>query len=300
MTLLVLGATGLLGSAIMAEAYRRGWEAVGCARRGAERHLDLEDGQALRALVGQIGPDVVLNAAALVNLATCEADPGLAYRINARPAALLAELSREFGFFHVHVSTDHFFLGDGDRAHAEDAPIRLINEYACSKYAAEAFALAGSQALVARTNIVGFRPPGSLHPPSFAEWATAQIEADAPMALFDDFYASSLDTPTCARALLDLAAMRCTGLVNVASSEVASKRAFIAAMADAMGRRLTQARPGSVRDVPDGIPRADSLGLDVAKAETLLGYPLPGLRGVIANLLRQRQALRSDAAPVSR
>jgi dTDP-4-dehydrorhamnose reductase len=275
--LLVLGSRGLLGGAGAARAAARGLEVVGAARANADEAVDVRDLDALEALVLRVAPATVVNCVGLTDLAACESDPGLAYAVNARPAAALAALAGRLGFGLVHVSTDHFFTGDGDALHDEDAPVVLVNEYARSKLAGEAFALTDAGSLVVRTNIVGLRGwPGR---PTFAEWALEAIGAGRPLTLFDDFLTSSLDVGACAEALLDLAARGAAGRLNVASSEVASKERFVAALAEAVGATLPPVTTGSVRDLSPR--RAESLGLDVRRAEGLLGRGLPGLRETV-------------------
>ena len=56
------------------------------------------------------------------------------------------------------------------------------------------------------------------------------------------------------------------------------------AMAAALGRTLTRAQPGTV--AAQAVARPDSLGLDVARAETILGRRLPSLGEVAARLAR--------------
>ena len=87
MTILVLGATGMLGRVLVDEARRRGLDAVGAARRGADIALDLADGRAVRETLARVRPDVVINAAALIDHGECEAHPDAAYAINARAVA---------------------------------------------------------------------------------------------------------------------------------------------------------------------------------------------------------------------
>jgi dTDP-4-dehydrorhamnose reductase len=272
--LLVLGDTGLAGTAILQAARARGLEATGASRRG-ERQVDLADADAVRALLRELSPVVVINAAALVSVADCERDPAGAWMVNARPAAVIAEVARQAQIRFVQVSTDHFYSGDGRRAHREDEPVVLLNDYARSKYAAEAFALTAPDALVVRTNILGLK---SATGGSFGEWALKLIESDGEGTLFDDQFVSILDIWSFAEGLLDLAASDEQGLINLASSEVFSKAELVEAVAAAMHRPLTRARRGSVGVLE--VRRPDSLGLDVARAEAVLGRSLPGRRTV--------------------
>ena len=285
MTLLVIGATGMLGQAILAEAAARGQTVIGVARCGADRSCDLTDAPALADLFAATRPTAVINCAALTDLARCEADPAAAFAVNARAVALLAECCRDHSARLVQISTDHFFTGDGRAAHDEASAPHLVNDYARSKFAGEAFALALPGALVLRTNITGLR--GWEGKATFAEWLMGAIERGEPLTLFDDYFTSTLDSNSFARSCFALLEAGAAGLLNLASSDIASKLEFATALAARMGRPLTQARAGSVRGLAPR--RAESAGLDVRKAETLLGYRLPGLEEVVDALVTEKQ-----------
>ncbi len=284
MPVLVLGSTGLLGQAIMAEAKKRERQAIGAARRGAELSLDIEDSQAIRKAFAELKPSLAINAAALTNIDVCEKDPGLAYRINARAVSLLAEACREGGTKFCHVSTEHYFTGDGSARHDEQSPARLINEYARSKYAGEAFALTAPDALVARVNIVGWR--GWPDQPTYVEWAVEVLEKRKPFKLFFDVFTSPLDVGACARGLFDLCDKGAAGIVNLGGRDVSSKGEFITALAQGLNIKPDWAEKGSVKEL--AALRAESLGLDVTLAEKLLGYPLPTTQEVVKALIDSR------------
>jgi len=284
-TLLVLGSTGMLGQAFMAEAALRGESVIGVARQGADRSCDLTDARALEELFTATSPTLIVNCAALTDLARCETDPDAAFAVNARAVALLAEKCRLHEARLVHVSTDHFFTGDGRAVHDEAAVPRLINEYARSKFAGEAFALSLPGALVLRTNVTGLR--GWEAKPTFAEWLMSAIERDEPLTLFDDYFTSTLDSHSFARACFALLDQGASGLWNLASSQVASKLEFATALASRMGRNLAHAQAGSVRGLTPR--RAESAGLDVRKAEALLGRRLPALEEIVDALVTEKQ-----------
>jgi dTDP-4-dehydrorhamnose reductase len=288
MRLLIFGATGMLGQALMCEAKDRGVATTGVARVAADRAADLKDAATIQASIDEAAPTDVINAAAMIDLDGCERDPAAAYMVNARAVALLAEACRARSIHFVHISTDHFFTGDGARKHDENAPVRLVNEYARSKYAGEAFALAQSDTLVIRTNVTGLRGwPGR---PTFFEWAADALQRRAPLSLFDDFFTSTIDSGSLAAAILSLVERKAAGLLNVASREVANKKHFVEALAREMGISLDWATSESVAGL--AVKRAESLGLDVARAETILGHPLPDVAEVAANLVATWRARR--------
>ena len=285
MTVLLLGSTGLLGQALAAEARARGLSLLTAARRGADLDLDIADLPRLGEALATVAPAAVINAAAMVDVATSDASPGVAYAVNAAPVALLAEWAKGEGRRLVHVSTDHFFIEGGARPHGEDETVALLNQYAATKYAAEAFALTAPSALVLRTSIVGLRRRGA---PTFAEWAIGVVTEDRPVTLFADAWTSSIDVGACARATFDLFDHGAAGRLNLGAREVYSKAAFIHALAAAFGRPLTRAATGSVADLHP--PRPASLGLDVTRAQALLDWRLPDLAAVIEAVLASHRS----------
>lgn len=264
----------MAGQALLEAARARGLSAKGLSRQG-DIAVDIRDEAALRAALHAAAPRLIINAAAIVSIPDCEADPAAAWLVNARPAALLAAYAREAGARLVQISTDHYWTGHGARAHREDEPVVLVNEYARSKYAAEGLALTAPEALVVRTNIVGAASG------SFGAWALDVVDHDRPATLFTDHFCSSLDVWSFANAVLTLISLQVSGVIHLASSEISSKATFIAALAAARGRQLTHASPGSAAQ--HGVRRAESAGLDVSRAEAILGK-LPGLEQVVQAL----------------
>jgi dTDP-4-dehydrorhamnose reductase len=281
MRIMIVGSTGMLGQALVNEGRRRGLEMVGVARSGAELPLDIRDDENVARTIADIEPDLIVNTAAITDIGRCEAEPGEAYLVNARAVAILADAALRRGARLVQISTDHYFVGDGPGKHAEDARVRLVNEYARTKYAGEYFALTAPEALIVRTNIAGFR--GLEGRPTFAEWVFAALQSGEAVSVFDDFFTSTIDVGHCAAALFDLLGRRVSGVVNLASSEVASKAEFIELLARRLGSEDIELRPASVRALSPR--RAESLGLDVSRAERLLGRGLPGLDATVDALV---------------
>ena len=239
---ILFGATGMVGQAIAAEAHRRGRKLAGVSRHGSDRTADLADLDALRALLEDEAPDLVINAAAVADIDICERDPAAALSVNARAVLVMAEYCHDAAIPLVQISTDHFFTGNGPQPHTELAPVALLNEYARTKYLGEGFACVAPLALVVRTNVTGLR--GIASRPTFAEWAFDALERRAPITLFDDFYASTIDAPSFARALLDLVDRGATGIVNLAARTVASKWRFVHAPREDAGDHARLGRSG--------------------------------------------------------
>lgn len=282
----LLGSTGLLGQAMLRECGARGYRVSSAARQNAPVAIDIVDASSLVSFLQSDLPDVVINCAGLTDIDNCEANPGAAWATNARPLAFLAEWARRHDRPLLHVSTDHYFTDGGAMAHDELAPIHLVNEYARSKYAGEAFALTVPHSLVLRTSIVGIR---RWTRPTFAEWAIDLVEQDRPAKLFHDAYTSSIDVASFAKASLDLLEKGARGLYNLAAREIYSKEAFVREVAVQLGRPLSHATAASVDTL--STRRASCLGLDVRRAQGQLGYELPTLAEVVSSVLDQRRQL---------
>ncbi|HNW25899.1 MAG TPA: sugar nucleotide-binding protein [Candidatus Gastranaerophilaceae bacterium] len=282
--ILLLGATGLLGQALGNEARKRSHEIIGVAHSNTDFNMDISDGLVLTKLIREQKPEIVINACAVVNHKLCDENIKLAYEVNARPSSIIANLANELGFYYVFISTDGYYNGDKNKKHKPKDKIYILNEYARTKYAGECFALTSKNSLVVRTNIVGFR--GRKDNPTFLEWVINSLKEQSEMTLFDDYYTSSITVVQFSKALFDLLDKKPSGILNLASSQVSSKKEFIEKVAKEIDFSLAKTKTGSVKDLTTSI-RADSLGLDVSETEKLLGYELPNLDEVIEQIKKE-------------
>lgn len=286
--ILLLGSTGLLGQALNKEAKKRNLNIVGVAHSNADYNLDITNDKELSLLIKEQSPDIIINTCAIVNHKLCDEDTKLAYDVNARPSAILSNLADEMGFYYIFISTDGYYNGDKDKKHSVNDKIWLLNEYARTKYAGECLTLTNKNALVIRTNIIGFK--GRENQPTFLEWVINSLKEQAEMTLFDDYFTSSITVTQFSKALFDLIEKKPAGVLNLASSQVSSKKEFIEEVAKELNFSLSNAKTGSVSSLTTS-RRADSLGLDVSETEKLLGYNLPNLKAVVEQIKEEYEKL---------
>lgn len=283
MKVLLLGATGLLGCAIKDVFDRKGEKVVGVARNDADYIFDLRDKESLAVCISQEKPDVVINAAAMVSLTACERNPLDAYEINTCLPENAAKLCKQKNIYFLHISTDHYFSGDGRKKHNEEAEVILLNEYAKTKYLGERLTVLHNDSLIIRTNFVGF---GNGKRPNFLRWAVNSLLKKEPMILYDDFVTSSIAASQLAEVIHELMLLHCTGLLNVASEDVKSKKEFILGLAERLGITNFPYITGSVHENKE-VTRAESLGLDVNKVEKIIGRSLPSFKEVLDVLIKE-------------
>ncbi|KAF0819043.1 dTDP-4-dehydrorhamnose reductase [Bacillus sp. ZZV12-4809] len=285
MKALLIGSTGMLGQTLFKKLKENNFSVITSSRNNSDNNIDfLTDGQKITEVIIKEKPEIVINAAALVNLNYCESNPGNAYIVNSRLPGLIAQACSRVNSYFVQISTDHYYSNDGKKGHKESDKVELFNEYARTKFAGESFTLTYYNSLVVRTNIVGFRNKASS--PTFVEWVIKSLESNDYITGFNDFFTSSIDVESLSDILIELIDQKVTGLINVASSDTISKYEFIATLATLLGKEQ-QVKEGTMNS-SQGIKRANSLGLDMTKLQSILKHNhIPSSKEVIINIYNQ-------------
>lgn len=253
MKIIVLGGSGMLGQALIPEGQGRGHVIIA----PTHREVDITDDNKLEEFIREVKPDLLINAAALINFNECQENPRTAYIVNGRPVAIMANMCRDLKIDFVQISSDQ-------------CAFPLLNEYAMSKAAGEYFAQSYDRALVVRTNIVG---------PKNMAWAFKAIENDEACTLYTNYKTNSIDVWSFSKALFDILVEPTYGIVNIASHKSFTKADFILSLAEKMGKSLTKATLGQING------RYSDLTLDISEAEEWLGYRLPVMCDTIDTLI---------------
>jgi dTDP-4-dehydrorhamnose reductase len=147
--LLILGATGTLGGALVRICEWRGLHVVGLSRRD----FDLTAMSKAGGLIERFRPWAVINATGYVRVDEAESDPSSCLAVNATACARLAAACAEHDVRFVTFSSNFVFDGAAMRPYIESDPPAPLNHYGRSKFAAEqAVTRLGSDALIIRTS----------------------------------------------------------------------------------------------------------------------------------------------------
>jgi dTDP-4-dehydrorhamnose reductase len=133
MRLLVTGAGGMLGSAVVAAAQRLGHDVVAFTRAD----LDVSDARAARGALQSAGPEAVVNCAAWTDVDGAERSEAAALAVNGAGAGNVARAAAEAHCRVVHVSTDYVFDGSKREPWLESDPVGPISAYGRTKLAGE-------------------------------------------------------------------------------------------------------------------------------------------------------------------
>jgi dTDP-4-dehydrorhamnose reductase len=275
MRTVVIGAAGQLGGDLVP---RLGGGAVPLTRARA----DLTNADQLRATLGGLKPDVVVNCAAYNFVDRAEAEPEPAFAVNAWGVRKLAEVCRELGCRLVHVSTDYVFGLDAARATPyleSDAP-GPASVYGLSKLAGEYLVRATCPAhLVIRTcGLYGVRGSGGKGG-NFVETMLRVAGQGKPLRVVADQVCTPTYTADLAAAMATLIQEGRQGLVHLTSGGACSwyefaRTIFSLAGVAAQVTAITSAEFGApARRPPYSVLRsATADGLLRPWQEALAGY----------------------------
>jgi dTDP-4-dehydrorhamnose reductase len=274
--LLITGATGTLGQAIARLCEVRGIP----YRLFSRPRMDITDPDAVEAVMANLRPWAVVNAAGFVRVDEAEAEAERCYRENAAGPAILAEACARSRARFLTYSSDLVFDGGKNAPYTETDPARPLNAYGRSKHAAEERVLAAlPSALIIRSSAFF----GPWDPYNFVTLALRELSAGRQFEAAADQVVSPTYVPDLVDASLDLLIDGEAGIWHLTNEgavtwfELARTAAAMAG-ADGGRVRVPDARPDSL---PAARPRYSVLGSE-------RGQLLPPLEDALERYLQER------------
>jgi dTDP-4-dehydrorhamnose reductase len=279
---LVTGASGLLGSAVVRALVAAGRPVTGVVHDnpmtmpGARiMTCDLTAPGAPAGVVADARPVWIVHCAALTDVDRCEEDPSVAHRLNTEVPRDLARAADRAGARMLHMSTDAIFDGDRGWYREEDEP-RPVNTYARSKLAAEEEVRAAlrDEAIVVRATIIGWGPRGK---PRIAEWYLTSLRAGRTVTGFRDVVFTPVLVDDLADVFIGLMDRAAPGLFHVASSDACSKYDLGVRIARLFGLDEGLIAPGRLSDASLRARRPLDTSLRSDKVVRHLGRAMPSI-----------------------
>src|SRR2546430_1249092 len=132
MRVMVLGAGGMLGHDLVATT-----PPDVTLFPFPRSRLDITHNDAVAATLGEVRPDVVINAAAYTAVDRAESEVEAALRVNGAAVGALGRMARAAGARGVHFSTDYVVDGQATRPYPEGSPPHPGNPYGPSQLPGE-------------------------------------------------------------------------------------------------------------------------------------------------------------------
>lgn len=294
MKILLTGANGQLGRHL-----RFGLAPVGkvvtTARSrqdlSVDHPCDLADVDSLEAMLDQVSPDVIVNAAAWTDVDGAERNPAGALVLNRDVPTGLADWCKRHDRFLLHFSTDYVFDGRSETPLNEDAPVGPINQYGQSKRAGEVAILESAcRSVILRTSWVYSALPGNFLTAIFNRARQGQ-----PLRVVDDQIGNPTWAGTLARAAARAVSMApgrppVSGLFHVSCRGPMSWQGFARLALDQACRRglLEQSVPLeaiSSDEWPQVARRPAWSVLDPSRFEQEMEFPMPDVPAALDQCL---------------
>ena len=272
MKILLTGRSGQVGSELQAMLH----PAVAADRAT----LDLADAGAIRQMVKETKPSVIVNAAAYTIVDKAENEADLALRINGVAPGVLAEETKRADALLVHFSTDYIFDGTKRSPYAETDPPNPMSVYGRTKLEGEArIRAAGCRHLILRTAWVYGRGG------NFVRAILRQAEKGAAMRVVSDQIGAPTWARDIARVTSDLLKTGAEGTFNASAAGNASWYE-VALEILRITERAVEVKSVSTADYGAKAPRPAYSVLDNSKLRANRVMPIGDWRGRLAEHLK--------------
>lgn len=163
--------------------------------------LDVTNQKQIDAILHDIKPDVVINAAAYTKVDQAESEANIAYAVNESGVIHLARSCKSIGARLIHVSTDFIFGGSQNTPLEPADPKQPLGVYGASKLAGElrALEILGGQVSIVRTSWVY-----SVHGNNFVKTMIRLMQEKDQLGIVADQIGSPTSAKNLANALIKL------------------------------------------------------------------------------------------------
>ncbi len=268
MRVLITGANGLVGSALVKHCRLQGDDVLAYPREA----LDITNQESVTRTISEQHPDIVINAAAWTDVDGCEFDHDRAFRVNAQGPQNLAAASKQTSAAFLTISTDYVFDGTKDGFYTQDDVPNPVSVYGHSKLEGEERASGvNPKTIVVRTGYV-FGAGGR----NFLSTVVARGLRGEKMKAITDARGTPTFAEDLALRLRELASQKHTGIFHVVNSGPgATFEDFVRLALETVDKDPTMIEPVSVASLARPAPRPANSCLRCLRSASLGLVPLP-------------------------
>jgi dTDP-4-dehydrorhamnose reductase len=277
MKAIVLGASGLLGKALMREWTRD--EVVGLS----SRDVDIRDADQVQRMLEKGRPDWIVLAAAYTNVDDCESHPDLALAVNRDGAVNVAQAAKRIGAKLLFISSDYVFDGKKTSPYEVGDARNPQSVYGRSKAEAEVRLLTVlPECCIVRTSWL-FGTGGKCFPDTILKLAASRPALD----VVDDQRGCPTYSVDLSRAIIGLCRNHASGIVHVTNAGDCSWFEFAREIVKG-GGLATEVRPVSSQQMARPAPRPAYSVLS-SKSLQQYGITVPTWQDALRRYLQERR-----------
>jgi dTDP-4-dehydrorhamnose reductase len=280
--ILITGANGLLGQALVRRlSQNREFDVLATARDDAPRFeggscgyapLDVTQPDAVENVFEDFAPNVVINCAAMSDVAECDENRNEAWAVNARAVKRLAKHCHETRARLVQVSSD--FVFNGKRGpYDEDARPDPVNYYGRAKLAGEnAVREAGRSNWAIVRTVLLYGTGQGLSRSNVVLWMIDELSQGYQLHIVDDQYRTPTHVDDLATGIERLVDREKTGIYHISGRDLVSIYELARTVAEVFDLDASLIEPVSSDFFEDDVDRPPRTGFIVDRAEAELDY----------------------------
>lgn len=231
--------------------------------------LDLTQRQSVVDTVTDIGPDWVVNTAAMTDVDRCEREPKGAFAINVGGLMNLMEGCERCGAGLIQISTNYVFDG-GASPYGEKDALAPINEYGRTKAEAERLLQeSGLGYCIIRTVLLYGSVPGARS--NFVQWVCSRVTKGERIRAATDLYGNPTLIDDLSMGILSVMGKASQGIFHMAGSENVSRYEFAVSISDIFELDSSLIEPVTHDAIHFEAPRPLRAELETRKVREALG-----------------------------
>lgn len=269
MKLLLVGASGVLGSRLYNDAIKRKWNVLGtyCSHEHEGLfYLDLRSRKSIEKIFNFFSPEVVVAAGGITDVDLCEIKPRLAEEVNVKGTLNLIRKAKECGAKLVFLSTDYIFDGKNGPYKENDRP-SPINVYGRTKLEVEdAIKDTLTDYLIVRTaQLYGV----NLRSNNFAIKIIRNMRSNKTVYAADDLCSTPTYAGALSRGIIELLEKNKKGIFNIAGAEFITRYEYVNKISDIFGLDKKFIKKVKLKDLDLKAKRPRKAGLDSSKIRVI-------------------------------
>ncbi len=282
--ILVVGASGLVGSCLMERLGHRAMGTRNASDRSDLVRLDITDGAACKELFANTRPDVVIHAAALTHVDRCEREPEFSRAVNLEGTRNVASAAARVGARYLFFSTDYVFGGESGPHAVEEEPVPL-NVYGRHKLEAEQVVreIVEDHVVIRACNLYGYDPQGM----NFVMAVWKRLRSGEPVRVPADQWGSPTLAEDLSEAVDLLQAGDVTGVIHLAGPDYLDRLELARRVAEAFGLSGGDIEGIETSSLGQDAPRPLRGGLDAGSSCERIGCAFRGVADGLARVAAQ-------------
>lgn len=274
MKLLIIGASGVLGSRLYNDAIKKKYNVMGTFYSHECEglfHLDMTDRSGVHRIFNFFRPEAVVICGGVTDVDLCEEKPKLAEEVNIKGTINLIKKTREYEARLALLSSDFIFNGENG-PYAEDDKAMPLNVYGRTKLEAEnAVRESLKDYLIIRTaQLYGPDYRGR----NFAVKIIKNMKSGKEVHAAEDLYSTPTYVGSLSACIIELLKRGKNGILNVAGSDFINRVDYINKISDIFNLDKNLIKNVTLRDLKLKAKRPKRAGLKIDKIKKEISAPL--------------------------